>query len=68
MLAMQQADTELARKWLEESVSVQRQQGNLEDLAQSLHVLGHVVLDELDYDGANALFEELVGDVSPVWG
>ena len=58
MLAWPQADVELARTWLEESVTIQRQLGDSADLAQSLHILGHVTFDQLDYVGARSLFEE----------
>jgi predicted ATPase len=57
-LGWQQADNELARGWLEESVSLQRRIDDLRNLAQSLHILGHVTFDLLDFSGARAYFEE----------
>jgi predicted ATPase/class 3 adenylate cyclase len=57
-LAWMQADTELARVRLEESVAIQRQFGDKEHLAQALHILGHAHFDQLDYVGARSLFEE----------
>ena len=60
-LAWRQTDPEVAQVWLEESVAIQRKLGDLgrvADLANSIHILGHTLLDQLDFDGARSLFEE----------
>jgi predicted ATPase/class 3 adenylate cyclase len=57
-LAWRQADPELAQVWLEESVAIERKLEDTEDLAQSIHILGHALLDQLDFEGARSLFEE----------
>jgi predicted ATPase len=58
MLAWAQGDNELAQIWLEESVAIERQLGDRVNLAQSLHILGHALFDQLDYEGARSVFEE----------
>src|SRR5205085_11090062 len=58
LLALAQADTELAQMWLEEGVAIERQLGDKVNLAQSLHTLGHALFDQLDYERARAFFEE----------
>ncbi|MDQ3927574.1 MAG: tetratricopeptide repeat protein, partial [Chloroflexota bacterium] len=51
-------DNEIAQMWLEESVAVERQLGDRGNLAQSLHILGHALFDQADYDGARSYFDE----------
>jgi tetratricopeptide (TPR) repeat protein len=58
LLAWAQADNELAHKWLEESVAIERLLGDRKNLAQSLHLLGHAIFDQLDYQGARSFFDE----------
>ncbi len=57
-IAWGQADNEMGQKWLEESITIERQFGDRLNLAQSLHILGHALLDQLDYEEAHAFFEE----------
>jgi predicted ATPase/class 3 adenylate cyclase len=57
-LAWAQADNDLAQKRLEESVAIERQLEPSVNLAQSLHLLGHAIFDQLDYEGARAYFAE----------
>ena len=62
-LAWRQTDPEVGQVWLEESVAIERKLGDLgqvADLAQAIHILGHTLLDQLDFDGARSLFEELL--------
>jgi non-specific serine/threonine protein kinase len=57
-VAWVQADYELAPMRLEESVLLLRQFGDIPNLAQALHILGHAVFDQGDYVGARTFFEE----------
>jgi len=61
-LAWRQGDCETARHYLDESSTQWRAEGDLQGLAETLHVLGHVRFDQRDYQEARVLFEESLGD------
>ena len=57
-LAWRQGDCAAASGYLEQSVSCWRAAGEVQGLAETLHVLGHVRFDQGDYEQACGLFEE----------
>ena len=58
VLARNQSDYERAREWLEESLLLRRELGDVTGTADVLVNLGTVALDRGDYPRARALFDE----------
>ena len=56
----QQGNYELGRSYLEESISIFRglEPDHERDLADALHVLGHICFDQKEYNQSRALFSE----------
>jgi predicted ATPase/DNA-binding SARP family transcriptional activator len=59
-LAALQGDRETARRLLEESLPVHRQEGNAFMVGHTLGLLGHVALTEGEIDSALALYREVI--------
>jgi non-specific serine/threonine protein kinase len=57
-LCHEQAEAEPARRYAEESLSLQRRLDNPRGVAEALEQLGHIVNLQCDFKGANALFEQ----------